>query len=273
MTYHSVYRCFLCGHLRRGSCSGHNYRRDPFLECSVQLVSVLAFKLHHFGVATYQTVKQVEHLEHRQISTSVLLRHLVQRPRRIVDRVLGIVECKHFLLGQVNPTSTELNLVPCYIDIIGVLAWTCTPGIRLSELGLVVRRGEVFDSIESRCCRGQCQSAFVDITNVSSRLPLRSGKRARRDLQGVESFETQLESERAQPERRLAASANRVKAFVAASAMVVGDHEATFRSEMPLNIDVEVGIVPPVVSDWGKLSYAGALNHISFYASTTDAED
>lgn len=186
--------------------------------------------------------------------------------------VLSIVECKHFLLGEANPTSTKLDLVPCYIDIVRVLTCTCTPGIRLSELGLVVRRREVFDSIKSRCCRGRCQSAFVNITNVSSRLPLQSGKRAQRDLQGVESFETQLESETSRPERRLAPSAIRVKVFVATSAIVMGDHEATFRSETPLNTDVEVGVLPPVVSDWGKLSYAGAFNHISFYASTTDAK-
>lgn len=61
----------------------------------------------------------------------------------------------------------------------------------------------------------------------------------------------------------LANRASRVRALVAASAIVAVDHDAVCRRNERLDkYDSELCVFVPEVSDCGKLSYEADLNHI-----------
>lgn len=95
-------------------------------------------------------------LEHSKIAAAVLVGYPVQRPLRVVNHGLGVVQREDFLFGQPDPPRADLNLVPREVDVVRVLARACAPGVCLSELGLVMGWWEVLDGLEcGSCLRGQ----------------------------------------------------------------------------------------------------------------------
>lgn len=104
--------------------------------------------------STHKTVQEMEDLEHGKIAAAVLVGDPVQRPLRVVDHGLRVVEREDLLFGQPDPPRAELDLVPREVDFVRVLAWTWAPGVSLSKLGLVVGWWEILDGFESGSCLG-----------------------------------------------------------------------------------------------------------------------